>query len=87
MGPRRRRGRGRQPDGRGRSRPRSVEPVESLLHTRLLALLGIPLGEFFDLDALAEDCAADGVYEYLFTSKPLGIPGGVGSPPNAMAIK
>jgi kynurenine formamidase len=61
--------------------------AEDILHTRVLALLGIPLGEFFDLDALAEDCAADGVYEFFFTSKPLGIPGGVGSPPNAMAIK
>ena len=64
-----------------------VQPVEDMLHTRLLALLGVPLGEFFDLDALADDCAADGVYEFLFTSKPLGIPGGVGSPPNALAIK
>jgi kynurenine formamidase len=60
---------------------------EDMVHTRVLALLGIPLGEFFDLDALADDCAADGVYEFLFTSKPLGIPGGIGSPPNAMAIK
>lgn len=57
------------------------------VHTRVLALLGIPLGEFFDLDALADDCAADGVYEFLFTSAPLGIPGGLGSPPNALAIK
>lgn len=57
------------------------------VHTAVLALLGIPLGEFFDFDALAEDCASDGRYDFLFTSKPLGIPGGVGSPPNAMAIK
>jgi kynurenine formamidase len=57
------------------------------VHTRVLALLGIPLGELFDFDALAEDCATDGVYEFLFTSKPLGIRGGVGSPPNALAIK
>ena len=57
------------------------------VHTCVLALLGIPLGEFFDLDALADDCAADGVYEFLFTSKPLGIQGGLGSPPNAMALK
>jgi kynurenine formamidase len=60
---------------------------EDALHARVLALLGIPLGEFFDLDALAEDCAADGVYDFFFTSAPLGIPGGIGSPPNALAIK
>ena len=28
-----------------------------MLHFSLLGLLGIPIGEFFDLDALAEDCA------------------------------
>jgi hypothetical protein len=60
---------------------------EDALHARVLALLGIPLGEFFDLDALADDCADDGVYEFLFTSAPLMIPGGIGSPPNALAIK
>ena len=61
--------------------------VDDMLHVRVLAFLGIPLGEFFDFEALADDCAADGVYEFLFTSAPLGIPGGIGSPPNALAIK
>jgi kynurenine formamidase len=63
-----------------------MDPNDSV-HTRVLAMLGIPLGEFFDFDALADDCAADGVYEFLFTSAPLGIPGGIGSPPNALALK
>jgi hypothetical protein len=61
--------------------------MDDIVHVRVMVELGIPLGEFFDLDALAEDCAADGVYEFLFTSKPLGIPGGIGSPPNAMALR
>jgi hypothetical protein len=61
--------------------------INDSLHTRVLALLGIPLGEFFDLDALADGCARDGRYEFLFTSAPLGIPGGIGSPPNALAIR
>ena len=60
--------------------------VDDTLHTRVLAYLGIPLGEFFDLDALADDCAREQVYEFCFTSAPLGIPGGIGSPPNALAI-
>jgi hypothetical protein len=34
--------------------------AETMLHFSLLGLLGIPIGEFFDLDALAEDCASDG---------------------------
>jgi kynurenine formamidase len=60
---------------------------EIFMHIRLLPLLGLPLGEFFDLDALATDCASDGVYEFLFTSAPLNLKAGVASPPNALAIK
>lgn len=61
--------------------------ADDMAHVRVMTMLGIPFGELFDLDALAQDCASDGVYEFLFTSAPLGIPGGVGSPPNALAIK
>jgi hypothetical protein len=50
-------------------------------------LLGIPPGEFFDFDALAEDCARHGNYEFCFTSAPPRIQGGIGSPPNALAIR
>lgn len=57
------------------------------LHANLLGLLGIPLGEFWDLEALAEDCRHDGVYEFMLTSAPLNLTGGTGSPPNALAIK
>ncbi|HEU5302525.1 MAG TPA: cyclase family protein [Acidimicrobiia bacterium] len=61
--------------------------ADHMVHVLVMVYLGIPMGEFFDFEALAEDCAADGVYEFLFTSKPLGIPGGIGSPPNAIALK
>ena len=57
------------------------------LHTGLLNFLGMPLGELFDLKHLAADCAADGVYEFFFCAVPLNLPGGVGSPANAVAIK
>jgi kynurenine formamidase len=67
--------------------PGAITTIDDTVHARVLALLGIPLGEFFDLDDLADHCASDGVYEFLFTSKPLGIAGGIGSPPNALAIK
>lgn len=56
-------------------------------HRRLIALQGMPIGEVWDLDALAQDCARDGVYECMLVSAPLNLPGGVGSPPNAYAIK
>jgi len=60
---------------------------EVFTHCVLLPLLGLPLGEMWDLEALAADCAADGRYECFFTSAPINLPAGVASPPNALAIK
>jgi kynurenine formamidase len=57
------------------------------LHHNLLPLLGMPMGELWDLSALARDCNDDGVYEFFVSSAPLHIRGAVGSPPNALAIK
>ena len=68
-----------------RADPALVEDV--FVHTRLLPLLGLPIGELWDLEALAEDCAADGVHEFLVTSAPLNLHAGVASPPNALALK
>jgi kynurenine formamidase len=64
-----------------RSRP------ETFLHYRIIALLGMAVGEMFDLDALATDCEADGTYEGMFTAAPLNKVGGSGSTANALAIK
>jgi len=58
-----------------------------MLHRPLIALLGMFIGELWNLERLAESCAADGVYEFFLTAKPLNLVGGVGSPPNAIAIK
>ena len=58
-----------------------------MLHRPLIALLGMAVGELWRLDELGADCAADGVWEFFLTVKPLNLPGGVGSPPNALAIK
>jgi kynurenine formamidase len=60
---------------------------KKVLHAWGIALLGLVLGELFDLEALADDCATDRVYECLFVAKPLMLRGGVGSPANALAIK
>ena len=49
--------------------------------------MGLVQGQNFDLEALAADCAEDGRYEFLLTSAPLHLEGGVASPPNALAIK
>lgn len=58
-----------------------------LMHRPLIALLGLIIGELWKLDELATECAADGVYEFMVTASPLNLEGGVGSPPNALAIK
>lgn len=57
------------------------------LHRQVLPCLGLVLGELFDFEALAADCAADGRYSFLFSAVPLNVTGGVGSPANAVAIR
>jgi hypothetical protein len=52
-----------------------------------LVLLGMPIGELFELEALAGSCAADGRYTGLLTSAPLRLPGGIASPPNAVVVR
>lgn len=68
-----------------------VPPEEGLppmaLHVGALRDLGLFLGELFDLDELAADCAADGVYECFIVAAPLPVVNGVGSPLNPIAIK
>jgi len=57
------------------------------LHRILIGQFGMALGELWWLDDLAADCERDGVYECLLTSAPLHANGGIGSPPNALAMK
>jgi kynurenine formamidase len=60
---------------------------EGALHYRTLCLLGLPIGEQFNLEELAVDCAADKRYEFMLVSVPINLEGGIASPPNAVAIK
>jgi hypothetical protein len=64
-----------------------ADPQEGLMHGVIIGLWGMPIGEMFQLDALAAACAADRRYEFFFTAAPLNKLGGVASPPNALAIK
>ncbi|MCV7383286.1 cyclase family protein [Mycolicibacter longobardus] len=57
------------------------------MHMLCLRDMGMMLGEYWDLGALAADCAADGVYEFQLVAPPLRVTGGVGSPVNPIAIK
>jgi kynurenine formamidase len=63
------------------------DPNIGSLHRRVLPLLGLALGELFDFDRLAVACAADKRWEFLFVAVPLYVPGGVGSPANAIAVR
>src|SRR5690606_15702838 len=57
------------------------------LHAALLRNLGVAFNEIAWLEKLADDCAADGQYDFLFVGAPLKIVGGTGSPVNPIAIK
>jgi kynurenine formamidase len=62
------------------------DPATGSLHRRLIPCLGFAIGELFDFTGLAAACKETGRYEFLFTSVPLNITGGVGSPANAVAV-
>lgn len=64
-----------------------VDRDRGFLHHRLVALLGMILGELWHLDPLSADCAADGRYEGLLTSAPLALPRAAGAPANAYVVK
>jgi len=57
------------------------------VHMVLIRDMGMTLGEILDFDELADDCAADGVWEFFFTAPVLKVTQAVGSPINPLAIK
>jgi kynurenine formamidase len=57
------------------------------VHAVAIVHMGLLIGELFDLDALAEDCARDGRYSVLLSAQPLPFAGAVGSPVNPIAVK
>ncbi|KAK4893792.1 hypothetical protein LTR27_007817 [Elasticomyces elasticus] len=56
------------------------------LHEVMLGGWGMPIGELFDLEAVAAHCKKTGKYSFFLSSEPCNVPGGVASPPNALAI-
>src|SRR5262249_13176138 len=67
--------------------PSEIPNTYQPLHQVFIVNMGLTIGEIFDLDDLADDCAADGVYEFFFVAPPLPVTGAVGSPVNPLAIK
>lgn len=56
-------------------------------HMLALRDMGMPLGEMFDLETLAADCAQDGRYTFMLAAPPLEVTGGFGSPVNPLVLK
>lgn len=67
--------------------PYEAADVVAPLHVVLLVNAGIHIGEMWDMEALADDCAEDQIYSFLLVAQPLAITGAVGSPLNPLAIK
>lgn len=68
-------------------RPNELPGTFQPLHLIMIVSMGLLVGEIWDLDGLAADCAEDGQYDFMFVGPPLVVPGAVGSPLNPQAIK
>jgi len=64
-----------------------VENHFLLFHMLTIRDMGMSLGEIWDLEALGEDCAREGTYDFLLAAPPLMVPGAVGSPITPIAIR
>jgi hypothetical protein len=68
-------------------RPNELEGAFQPFHQVAIPHMGLLLGEMFDLDELAEDSAANRVYEFLFVAPGLPFTGAVNAPVNPLAVK
>lgn len=58
-----------------------------MLHGALMRNLGVVFVEMADLERLAADCAADGVWDFLFAAAPMRVARAAGAPVNPVAVK
>jgi kynurenine formamidase len=68
-------------------RPNEFDDAFQPLHQVAIPNMGLFVGEMWDLDALAEDCAADGRWDFFLTAAPIPFTGAVGAPVNPVAVK
>ena len=68
-------------------RPNEFDHAFQPLHQVVIPHLGLFIGELWDLDVLAADCATDGVWEFFLVAVPIPVTGAVGAPVNPLAIK
>jgi len=65
----------------------SEQGINQPWHWITIPIMGMTMGEIFNLKELADDCEQDKVYEFLFVAPAIPITGAVGSPVNPLAIK
>lgn len=68
-------------------RPNEFDDAFQPLHQIVIPNMGLFIGELWDLDALAADCALDGRWEFFLTAAPIPFTGAVGAPVNPIAVK
>ena len=68
-------------------RPNNCDDANQPWHWIAIPIMGLTVGEIFVLGELAEDCASDQRYEFMFVAPALPITGAVGSPVNPLALK
>ncbi len=68
-------------------RPNETDEANQPWHWISIPIMGLTVGEIFNLAELAADCAEDKRYEFMFVAPALPVTGAVGSPVNPLAIK
>lgn len=68
-------------------RPSEIIGFRNPFHVCAIPNMGLTLGEIFYLEALAEDCVADGRWSFLLVAPPLPVTRAVGTPINPYALK
>ena len=66
--------------------PSQVDGVGLPVHMLTIIAMGVNLFDNQDLEALAETAASQNRWEFMLVAGPLAVPGGTGSPINAIAI-
>ncbi|HZT51735.1 MAG TPA: cyclase family protein [Stellaceae bacterium] len=68
-------------------RPNETDEANQPWHWISIPIMGLTVGEIFNMAELARDCAEDRRYEFMFVAPALPVTGAVGSPANPLAIK
>jgi kynurenine formamidase len=66
--------------------PSGIEGVNQPMHRLMIVVMGTPIFDNCDLEALGDAANQRRRWEFLFTAAPLAVPGGTGSPLNPIAV-